>query len=102
MNNGKQRGINFREKTEINYNKTLDSLLEGCQIIGFDWRYLYLNDAAARHGHRTKEELLGHTMMEMYPGIENTEMFSKLKNCMEKRTSYQIENEFTYPDSTKG
>ena len=23
-----------------------DNLLEGCQIIGFDWSYLYLNKAA--------------------------------------------------------
>jgi hypothetical protein len=22
----------------------LDSLLEGCQVIGFDWKYLYVND----------------------------------------------------------
>src|SRR3989337_624546 len=101
MKNGRKKRINSIEKTEINYDKTLDSLLEGCQIIGFDWRYLSLNDVAARHGHRHKEELLGHTMMEMYPGIENTDMFSKLKSCMEKRISYLIENEFTYPDGTK-
>lgn len=27
----------------------LNDLLEGCQIISFDWRYLYLNDAALEH-----------------------------------------------------
>lgn len=64
---------------EDRYHRTLDNLLEGCQIIGFDWRYLYVNDAAARHGRLTKDELLGFTMMERYPGIEKTEMFAVLR-----------------------
>jgi hypothetical protein len=52
---------------------TLDDLLEGCQVIGYDWRYLYVNSVAAKQGHREPEELLHHTMMEMYPGIDNTD-----------------------------
>ena len=80
----------------------LDSLLEGCQVIGFDWRYLYVNEAAARQGRRPKEELLGRTMMEAYPGIEDTPMFAVLRQCMEERRPNQIENEFTFPDGSKG
>jgi PAS domain S-box-containing protein/putative nucleotidyltransferase with HDIG domain len=80
----------------------LDSLLEGFQIIGFDWRYLYVNDAAAKHGHTIKEKLLGKTMMETYPGIEKTHMFSMLRKCKEERTSALLENEFTFPDGSKG
>ena len=84
------------------YRNTLDSMLEGCQVIGFDWRYLYVNDAVARHSCRAKEELLGHTMMEMYPGIENTEMFAVLRDCMENRTPHRVDNEFTFPNGSKG
>ncbi len=80
----------------------LDSLLEGFQIIGFDWRYLYVNDAAAKHGHTTKEKMRGKTMMETYPGIEKTHMFSMLQKCKEERTSALLENEFTFPDGSKG
>jgi PAS domain S-box-containing protein len=93
---------NVVQKSVTSYRSTLDAMLEGCQIIGFDWRYLYVNDAVVTHGHRTKEELLGHTMMEVYPGIENTEMFAELRRCMEKRTSHRMENEFTFPDGSKG
>ncbi|MBM4387346.1 MAG: PAS domain-containing protein [Deltaproteobacteria bacterium] len=75
-------------------------LREGCQIIGFDFRYLYVNDAVARHGRKSGEELLGHTMMELYPGIEGTHMFSVLKRCMEERTAAELENEFTYQDGS--
>lgn len=78
----------------------LDHLLEGCQIIGFDFRYVYVNDAAAKHGRKSKDELLGYTMMELYPGIEATVMFSLLKRCMHERKPAMLENEFTYPDGT--
>jgi PAS domain S-box-containing protein len=82
------------------YLRTLDNMLEGCQIIGFDWRYLYVNDAVAQHGHQTKETLLGHTLMEVYPGIQNTEMFAALRQCMDERLVRQMENEFIYPDGS--
>lgn len=83
------------------YRRTLDHMLEGCQIIGFDWRYLYLNDTAARYGRQPKEELLGRTVMERYPGFETTEMYAVLRRCMEERTAQDQEFEFTYPDGLK-
>jgi PAS domain S-box-containing protein len=104
----KDKAKEIREKVgqsggvEKQYRNTLDNMLEGCQIIDFDWRYVYLNAAAAEHARRPKEELLGHTMMEAYPGIEKTEMFKQLKRCMEKRVSHRMENEFIYPDGSQG
>ncbi|MFH1389412.1 MAG: PAS domain-containing protein [Candidatus Margulisiibacteriota bacterium] len=89
-------------KLEERYRNTLDSMLEGFQIIGYDWRYLYVNDVCARQGKRKKEELLGHSMMEAYPGIEKTEMFSRLKRCMEQRVPFRMENEFVFPDGSRG
>jgi PAS domain S-box-containing protein len=84
------------------YRQTLDGLLEGCQIIGPNWRYIYINQAAARHGHQTPDRLIDRTMMEAYPGIENTELFSVLRRCMEERTARQMENRFEYPDGSIG
>ena len=81
---------------------SMDHLLEGCQIIGPDWRYIYLNDAAARHGQSTKEHLTGKNMLEIYPGIETTPMFAMLRNCMEQRVPGTMENEFTFPDGSAG
>lgn len=85
-----------------NHLKILDRMLEGCQVIGFDWRYLYVNDALVDHARKPREELLGHTMMEAYPGIEETEVFRALKRCMEERTPLDMENEFTFPDGSSG
>lgn len=81
---------------------TLDSMIAGCQIIDFNWRYLYLNDAAADHGKKPKHTLLGKTMMECYPGIESTALFTVLERCMHERTPEHIENEFVHNDGSRG
>lgn len=80
----------------------LDHMQEGCQLISFDWRYLYVNDAVAQHGRKEKEELLGRTMMEAYPGIENTHLFEVLTRSMESRESEKFLNEFEFPDGSTG
>ena len=83
-------------------NTIIDHLLEGFQLISPYWRYLYINETVAKHGRCSKEDLLGYTMMEKYTGIENTEMFKLLEWCMNERVSANMENDFTYPDGTKG
>jgi putative nucleotidyltransferase with HDIG domain len=80
----------------------LDGLLEGCQIIDFEWRYLYLNDAAIVHARKNRSELLGKTMMECYPGIDETPMFATLRAVMEDRQARRLQNEFAYPDGGQG
>ena len=80
----------------------LDSLMEGCQIIGFDWRYLYVNRVAALQGHSTKEALLGRTMMEVYPGIDGTELGVDIRRCLDARDAIARQNQFEYPDGSAG
>jgi len=79
----------------------LDCLSEGFQIIGFDWSYVYVNPAAARHGRREPSELIGKPIAEAYPGIERTELFDALRKCMAERNVRVIENQFTFPDGTQ-
>jgi len=80
---------------------SLDSLREGFQIVGFDWTYVYVNPAAARHGRRAAEELIGRPLSEMYPGIERTAIFEVMRKCMAERTTHVLENEFTFPDGSR-
>ena len=80
--------------------RALDCLKEGFQIIGFDWNYIYLNPAAARHGRRAPRELIGGSMMDAYPGIDRTPLFDVLRRAMDERTSHVLENQFTFPDGT--
>ena len=88
--------------SEERYRTTLDSMMEGCQLIGFDWRYLYLNGAAALHNRRPNEELLGKKMADVWPGIEESSAFVPLRRCMEERMPQRREIEFVFPDGNSG
>jgi PAS domain S-box-containing protein len=88
------------EPGDATLRRALDCLREGFQIIGFDWRYVYVNPAAARHGRRSPAELVGRSMADMYPGIDQTSLFTILRRAMEERTSHIFENLFTFPDGT--
>jgi PAS domain S-box-containing protein len=80
----------------------LDNMIEGAQIIDSDWRYMYLNNTAIRYSQYQRKELIGRTMMEKYPGIENTEVFKGLEKCMHDRVASQMEIKFVYPNGSIG
>lgn len=91
-----------RREAEARFRTTLDNVLEGCQVIGSDWTYLYLNRAAAVHNRRPNEELLGRRMTEVWPGIEASPVFRLLARCMEEGIALHEETEFHFPDGTSG
>ncbi len=78
----------------------LDHLSEGCQIIDRDFRYLYVNQAAARHGRSTPQDLVGRTMMEAYPGIDHSPMFPSIRRGLQGGAPERLENEFVYADGS--
>ena len=79
-----------------------DNILEGVQILGNDWRYIYLNAAAEIHNRRPNRELLGNRYMDMWPSIEETHVFSVIERCLKERVPSQLENRFVYPDERVG
>ena len=88
------------QQSEARYRATLDRMLEGCQIVDRQWRYVYLNDTAARQSHKAKAELLGRTMQECFPGFDQSPVFDTLRRCMEERIEAHVENEFPYDDGS--
>lgn len=88
--------------SEARYRHTLDSMLEGCQIIDRNWRYVYINDAAEKHNRRPKEELLGKVMTDVWPGIEKTDVYSAEVRCMNENIPQNMVTEFIFPDGGTG
>lgn len=85
-------------RSDERYHSTLDSIIEGCQLIGPDWRYLYLNRAAEKHNRRPKEELVGRTMQECWPGIEDAPVFQLLQRSRDLGVPVHEEIEFHFSD----
>lgn len=88
--------------SESRFRGLLTDMLVGCQIIGFDWKYIYINPEAEKHNQRPASGLLGRRYQDMWPGIENTFVFAKIKECLESNISVHFENEFIYPNGEVG
>ena len=90
------------QKSENRFRNTLDNMLEGCQILDNEWRFVYVNEAAAGHGRLPQSSFTGFRQTDLYPGIEKTDLFRIERRCMEERISARFENEFVYPDGSVG
>lgn len=90
------------KQSEERYRHTLENMIEGAQIIDFNWRYIYLNRAAEVHGRRNLDELIGQCFTDVWPGIESTDLYKKVSQCMHERVPVQMENLFIFPDGSEG
>lgn len=90
-------GIPAAALSEHRFRQTLDSLLEGCMLIGFDWTCLYVNEAAARQRLQRPENLLGRSIREVYPDIEKSEIFSRCRRAMHDRVHERFELPIIFP-----
>ncbi|HXJ57808.1 MAG TPA: PAS domain S-box protein [Verrucomicrobiae bacterium] len=70
--------------------RSIAEMREGIQIVDHQWRYVYVNAAAARQGQYSAAGLVGRTMMECYPGIADTPQFTAMMAVMETRSSRQV------------
>ncbi len=73
--------------------EAFDHLVDGCQVIGFDWTYLYLNEAAVKQARQPSEQLVGRTVLACDPGLAATPMFASLQACMTQRTSQRLDHQ---------
>jgi len=85
------RNIDFRNK--------FDKMLEGVEIIGFNWQYLYVNEAYERQVRMRRDELLGYTIMEKFPGIEQTDIYLSISRCFQERIPIHLVDSFTFADN---
>jgi PAS domain S-box-containing protein len=92
------RDITVRKKLEGSLRQTLmrtESILASVSdiYILFDrqWRYLYVNEAGVRAIGKTRDEILEHTLWELYPDIEETELGRQYRLAMERRTPVTFE-----------
>ncbi len=95
----KEKTAILRQQSE-RYRHLMDNMIEGLQIIGYDWKYIYLNEAALVQSKMTKEQLIGHSIYDLYYNEENANLYHVMQQCMETRQPHRLDNEFTYPDGS--
>ena len=99
---GRRRAEEALGISENRLRDIMDSMLEGCQIIGTDWRYRYVNDSSVTQNKQPREAMMGRTMMEAFPGIEQSHIFGALRQSMEERIPVRTETAFTFADGSTG
>ncbi|MCB1171978.1 MAG: response regulator [Leptospiraceae bacterium] len=72
----------------------LDTLRCGFQIIGPDWRYVYLNQMAAEQSrHSSASDLIGRSILEVFPEIQGSPVYQAMQAVMDsgepQRLSYR-------------
>ena len=92
----------FDNISDIQLLNIIEDMLEGVQIFDKNLNYLYINKAAERQNQRPKNELLGKNYKESWPGIEKTQVYRTIKQCLKEQRSTQFENEFSFPDGSRG
>lgn len=79
----------------------LDNMIEGCQVIDFEWNYVYINDAAIKQGKLHRSAYLKKNIFDLYPLVVGSALHHILEACMEKREIQKTEQEFVYADGSR-
>ena len=79
----------------------LDNMMEGCQVIDFEWKYVYINDSAMKQGKLHPSAYIGNNIFDLFPLTKGSPLHDILKTCMEKREISKTEQEFLYADGSK-
>ncbi len=69
----------------LRFEQTLASMQEGCAILSFKWHFLFINEAAAGPLGRMSGKMLGKSIYDCFPGLQNEEFYPLLECCMKER-----------------
>lgn len=72
----------------------LESITDGFVALDQNWRYVYVNEQAARLIGTSRSELLGTSLWSRFPGLAGTSSESALRRAMENRESGSAEEFF--------
>ncbi len=75
-----------------------DGLDMGVQVIDQDMRYRYLNRQLLGQIGMPSDEVVGHRMAEKFPGIERTDIYGAIVDCLRTGETGKFTNEFKFAD----
>lgn len=79
------------------FSSVLSSVTDGFVVLGPDWRYSYVNEAAARITRRPAVELLERVVWELFPQVKGTTL--ELELLRSRRENVPVQFEMSYPEN---
>ena len=78
--------------------RVLDGMTEGFGLLDRDFRVIDINAEGLRLEARPREEIVGKTHWEAWPGTEDSELGRLYKRAMADRTPLSIDHKYAWPD----
>ena len=79
----------------------IDGLTEGFGVIAPDFTIVELNAEAVRIDGRSRDELVGRSHWDVYPGTEDSDVGRLYKRAMADRVAVALEHQYEWPDGRR-
>ena len=76
----------------------MDSIADGFFAIDREWRFTHINDAALRHFGKTRDEMLGRKLLEVFPAAHGTAFETGYRHALESGEPVHFEAPSTIAD----
>ena len=76
----------------------MDSIADGFFAIDREWRFTHVNDAALRHFGKTRDEMLGRKLLEVFPAARGTPFETGYRHALESGEPVHFEAPSTVAD----
>ena len=87
-----------RLEAEARARSILETVREGVVLLDRDFRILDINPEGLRAERRSREDIVGRTHWDAWPGTEESELGRLYRRAMETREPASLEHHYDYPD----
>jgi len=93
--NSERRARAQAEESQARLSAIWNSMTDAFMAFDRDWRYLYVNDKAREFTQRSREDLLGHTLWEVFPEVIGTKLETALRSVANQHEPKHFEFQFS-------
>lgn len=90
------------KNSEERYRMLLESITDGVFVLSHDWVFLMVNDGTEHFFSKSKESLINKSIFEVFPNIEQNNVFSAYKQVMAEQKPRAVIDQFTYINGDLG
>ncbi len=100
--NEKKKADEKLKESQERYKTLIESTKDSVYVLDYDWKHILVNNAATEFTGFSKEELIGHRLQEVFPGVEKTPFFKTFERVMKTKKPEKVSNEYLFEDGHKG
>lgn len=78
-------------RTKDRVSSILDSITDGFLAVDREWRFTYVNDVVCRGAGKSREEIMGQVIWDIFPESLGTDFYTQCQRVMHERVAAQFE-----------